>query len=273
MGRTLTIGRLPDRFGILETPLERMPKPILYPFAWDELMCRKVGEGRMPIVHIWRHPSAFVLGLRDRRLPLAEQAMNRMRGEGIEVGVRNSGGAAVPLDGGVVNLSIVLPNPGRMIDFHDDFRLMAGLIASGLEPWRAKASAGEIEGAYCPGAYDLSIGGRKFCGIAQRRQTKAYTVSAFVVVTGSGESRGERVRRFYEEASGGLTGGYPMVSPEKMASLEQAAGIPSAEAYIAAVKDVLLRLGGLPVEPDHPLLTGEEEASMMDQLRHRYDKG
>jgi octanoyl-[GcvH]:protein N-octanoyltransferase len=177
-------------------------RDILFPFALDEVIGREVGEGRMPLIHIWRHPRAFVMGLRDRRLPGADKAMNWLREQGYDVAVRNSGGAAVPLDPGVVNLSVILPNPERSLDFRQDFVVMADLIKGALQGSGVRVAAGEIAGAYCPGDYDLSVDGRKFCGIAQRRLTKAYIVQAFVVVEGSGEERRRLVRRFYDIAAG-----------------------------------------------------------------------
>ena len=261
-----------ESFDVMETPLDEMPEDILYPFAWDELMCRQVGEGRRPILHIWRHGAAFVMGMRDRRLANAEQAMATLRKRGLSVGVRNSGGAAVPLDPGVVNVSIILPNPEGRLDFHEDFRLMVRFIGQTLAPWGAAVNAGEIEGSYCPGDYDVSLKGRKFCGIAQRRQTKAFVVSAFVVVTGSGMERAKVVRQFYEEAANGKRDAYPLIQPEKMASLQELAGVPSAEAYIAAIKQVALSHGGRVVAHLPPLLPASEVKAMMEELRDRYDR-
>ncbi|SEB26245.1 Biotin/lipoate A/B protein ligase family protein [Paenibacillus sp. 276b] len=172
------------RLQIWETPLLRHGSSVLEAFAWEEVMCRRVGEGQLPVAHIWRHPDAFVAGLRDRRLPQAVEAMERIRSQGTAVCVRPSGGAAVPLNPGVVNVSLILPNPGRAINIHDDFREMASLIAESLTPWSSQARTGEIEGAFCPGDYDVSVGGLKFCGIAQRRQAKAYIITAFIIVEG-----------------------------------------------------------------------------------------
>ena len=44
---------------------------VLYHFALDELLCRQTGEGGPAICHLWRHPRAFVMGVRDSRLPQA----------------------------------------------------------------------------------------------------------------------------------------------------------------------------------------------------------
>lgn len=252
--------------------MAEMPRDILYPFAWDERMARAVGGGRLPIVHIWRHPGAFVMGLRDRRLPKAEEAMDWLREQGCSVGVRNSGGAAVPLDSGVVNVSIVLPNPGGRVDFHGGFRMMADLIRETLQGWTDRVRWGEIAGSYCPGEYDVSIDGRKFCGIAQRRQINGFVVSAFIVAAGSGRERAELVRRFYEWASGGTIDGYPVVQQESMGSLQELAGVPSPEAFIRELKRKLADHGGIELPPGYPLFNGGEIEAVIEQLRTRYDK-
>ncbi|NGM84337.1 lipoate--protein ligase family protein [Paenibacillus sp. 7124] len=211
---------------------------MLIPFAFEETLCRDVGAGlALPSLHLWSHPSGVALGLRDSRLPFAGQAMQSLEARGIRTAVRHSGGAAVPLDQGVVNVSLILPKSRGTLDFHRDFRLLASLIAeaAGFSHPSAAAQimAGEVKGSYCPGDYDLSIGGRKFCGIAQRRQSHAYFVHAFVVVGGSGRERGELVRRFYEEAAQGAEGlDYPKVRPETIGALGELGG-PDAAAVFA----------------------------------------
>jgi octanoyl-[GcvH]:protein N-octanoyltransferase len=179
----------------------------LYSFALDELLCRQAGEGGPPIVHLWRHPSAFILGQRDSRLPHVEAARQQIEALRYYTAVRNSGGAAVPLDQGVVNVSLIVPiGNATGMRFNHDFERMYELIALALSFTGCRVDKGEIPGAYCPGDYDLSIDGRKFCGIAQRRQAKALIVQAFVVAEGSGSERAAMVRSFYDTAAGGGVG-------------------------------------------------------------------
>ncbi|WP_249901906.1 lipoate--protein ligase family protein [Paenibacillus sp. PK3_47] len=222
---------------------------MLLPFAFEETLCRDVGAGLTPpSLHLWSHPGGVVLGLRDSKLPRAAEAMAALERQGIRTAVRHSGGAAVPLDAGIVNVALVLPKPPGKLDFHDDFRLLASLIAEAVAVSHPQAAAqiraGEIAGSYCPGDFDLAIGGRKFCGIAQRRQNSAYFVHAFVVVSGSGEERGELIRGFYGAAAGGdesLT--YPRVRPEKIAALSELGGPDSAAVFAAGIREALIRRG------------------------------
>ncbi|WP_256972796.1 lipoate--protein ligase family protein [Saccharibacillus sp. O23] len=264
----------PSGIRIWAPPLESMPEDVMFPLAWEEMMCRRVGEGEAPIMHIWRHPYALTIGMRDRRLPRAPQAMDKLRREGCSVAVRVSGGAAVPLDEGVVNVSIILPNPDRKLELHGDFERMVSLIAGAASPWTSEARAGEIAGAFCPGDYDVSVNGRKFCGIAQRRQTKAYILTAFVIAEGSGEERRRLAREFYDEASGTLRPGeaYPDVREGSMASLDELAGVPSAEAYISSLMDRMIEQAGAEVLTQGPELPFDELDRLSDSLKARYDR-
>ncbi|CAI6086811.1 Lipoyl-[GcvH]:protein N-lipoyltransferase [Cohnella sp. JJ-181] len=198
----------------------------LHAFALDELLCRAAGAGGPAICHLWRHPRAFVMGLRDSRLPRAREAAGRLADLGYGVAVRNSGGAAVPLDPGVVNLSLILPKDrAEDMAFHGDFERMYDLIRMAVRRLGGEASKGEVVGSYCPGDFDLSIAGRKFCGIAQRRQVKSYNVQAFVIAEGEGAARASLVREFYAVAAEGAdSSAYPDVGTDRMASLAELTG-------------------------------------------------
>ncbi|MBT2293070.1 lipoate--protein ligase family protein [Paenibacillus albidus] len=222
---------------------------MLLPFAFEETLCRDVGAGAvLPSLHLWSHPGGVVLGLRDSKLPCAAQAMDRLERRGIRTAVRHSGGAAVPLDAGIINVSLVLPKSRGKLDFHADFRLLASLITEAVAishpEEAARIRAGEIVGSYCPGDFDLAIGGRKFCGIAQRRQSEAYFVHAFVVVSGSGRERGEQIRSFYEAAAAGDQElSYPRVRPETIAGLGELGGPDTSLLFTAGIKEAAIRRG------------------------------
>jgi octanoyl-[GcvH]:protein N-octanoyltransferase len=220
---------------------------LLIPFAFEETLCRDVGEALVPpSLHLWSHPGGVALGLRDSKLPGAAGAMDKLESSGIRTAVRHSGGAAVPLDAGIVNVALILPKSRGKLDFHDDFRLLAAVITEAVAVSYPKAAAQivakEVVGSYCPGDFDLSIGGRKFCGIAQRRQSQAYFVHAFVVVSGSGQKRGELIRSFYEDAAAGEHGlSYPQVRPETIAGLGELGGPSTTAAFCSGIREALAR--------------------------------
>mgnify|MGYP000500005777 CR=1 FL=1 len=283
----------PEQFQLLELSERTLRHGLLFPFAADEVLGRYIGRGAMPIVHIWQAAKGFVLGLRDRRLPYAEEAMDWLKQQGYEVIVRNSGGAAVPLDAGVVNISIIFPSSQAIGDFRSDFDYMVSLLQHSLQSYGSDVKVGEITGAYCPGDYDVSVHGRKFCGIAQRRQAKAFIIQAFVVVEGSGDERSALVRAFYERATArlkadeagvgaerhtnkGVTSevNHPIVKEGTMASLQELLGVPNTAAFIAHIKSSLAQRGTI---IDHTELLEQKEhmesiIALMSQLKARYNR-
>ena len=232
-----------DRLIILDRMNELTESDPLYPFALDELLCRHTGKGGPAICHLWRQPRSFIIGMRDSRLENAEKGRQWLASQDYQVALRNSGGAAVPLDLGVVNISLILPKDQQADNhFHRDFELMYTLIQNALFHTGMHVDKGEIQGAYCPGDYDLSIGGRKFCGIAQRRQAHAYIIQAFVIAEGSGQERVELVKGFYDQAAGeSPTDHYPLVTDDSTASLEELTPIGSdaASTFAEAVKHII----------------------------------
>lgn len=262
---------LPCPFLLLDHGLMSEGEDVLLPFAYDDYYCRKVGLGHSPIIHMWRHPRAFVMGLRDYRLQAANTAIDRLHQEGYSVAVRNSGGAAVPLDSGVLNISVILPNLQGTMEHRKDFELMVALIREVLASWSIVIGKGEVQGSYCPGDYDLSVEGRKFCGISQRRQTKASVVQAFINVEGNGVERAERVHRFYQDAAGGSdVNAYPLVQSERMVSLAEIDARLTIHALTATFVEMFIRKGGvfdssLSMDASH-----DEIRSVMAELKRRY---
>lgn len=228
---------------VLDRTREPAAADVAEAFALDELLGRAVGAGEPPVCHLWRHPRAFVIGSKDGRLPRAAEAARMLEAAGYSVLVRNSGGAAVPLDLGVVNVSLILPiAAGGTQDFRADFERMYALIRRAASMYGREVERGEVPGSYCPGDYDLSLDGLKFCGIAQRRQLRAMIVQAFAIVEDSGAARARLVKEFYEIAGAGAEpGAYPEVRPETMTSLEERflPGLDSAEAFTDSIASIV----------------------------------
>lgn len=256
-------------FRVFDHSEAALTEDALLPFAFEELLCRDIGEGAQPSIHFWRHAHACILGMRDRQLPEAEVGMAALRSRGYEVVVRHSGGAAVPLDEGVLNFSIVMPMQVGQISFQEDFERMAQLIAqaasrfTGLPP----VVVGEVAGSYCPGSFDLSVGGRKFAGIAQRRQTKAHIVHAFILIAGDAVVRAQAVRAYYDKAGKDAKLTYPHVEPTTMVSLVE----HDATVTVAGFKQALL--AALQTGESHTSWHFSEAqlATVKATLQQRYD--
>ncbi|HEY0828619.1 MAG TPA: biotin--protein ligase [Bacilli bacterium] len=267
---------IPSPFTLVDTSAKVQTGDIMLPFAYDEISCRRVGLGAMPIIHLWRHQKAVVLGIKDRRLSNAAEAIQQLGNQGYSVGTRNSGGAAVPLDAGVLNISFIFPKKQGALDFHPDFRLMVEMMDQFIQftsTAGVRVHQGEVAGSYCPGQFDLSIEGKKFCGIAQRRQTKAFIVQGFILVEGSGQARAGAAKAFYDKAAKeSNVDDYPDVRSDSMGSLQETAGIPSVEAFVHGIRQVLSRWE---CHEEHTRYNDSDQTQMqqmMAQLRERYHK-
>ncbi len=194
-------------------------------FAMDDTLCASVG-GKLspPTARLWVHRDTVVLGIQDTRLPFIAEGLNYLEAKGYRVIVRNSGGLAVVLDEGVLNISLVMPVDRPFADIDDGFEAMRQLVEELLHPYVRHIAVGEVEGSYCPGRYDLSIRGVKFAGISQRRTKGGMAVQVFLLVSGSGRRRAEVLKQFYQlagaaqEPRGKL---FPSINPETMASLTE----------------------------------------------------
>lgn len=193
-------------------------------FAADDLLCHLVGQGLSPAtVRTWVHDQAVVLGIQDHRLPFVEDAQDFLRTQGYTPIVRNSGGLAVVLDEGVLNISIVLSEKEQPVDIDTGYEVMLAFIQLLFPEAEGKIEAYEIVGSYCPGSYDLSINGKKFAGISQRRLRQGIAVQVYLCVEGSGSARADLIREFYEIGVQGeeTKFNYPVIKPEVMASLNE----------------------------------------------------
>lgn len=205
--------------GIGRSPLES--------FAADDTLCHLIGAGLSPAtVRTWVHSASVVMGIQDHRLPYVQAGMDLLEERGYHPIVRNSGGLAVVLDEGVLNISIVISEKEGHIDINTGYDMMVDLIRALFPEIAARIEAYEIVGSYCPGSYDLSVDGKKFAGIAQRRIRGGIAVQIYLSVEGSGGERAELIRDFYERAlqQEPTKFEYPKVRPEVMASLSEIIG-------------------------------------------------
>ena len=196
-------------------------------FAADDMLCELVGKGEsLPTIRTWVHENTVVLGIQDHRLPHIGAGRESIEAHGFQSIVRNSGGLAVVLDSGVLNISIVVSEQNSAIDIHAGYDIMVEFVRHLFPAIADDIEAYEIVGSYCPGSYDLSVGGKKFAGISQRRLRNGIAVQIYLCIEGSGAERAALVRDFYES---GLQGEetkfvYPNIVPEVMASVSEIMG-------------------------------------------------
>lgn len=232
------------KWRFIDESMTALNRSALESFAMDDTLCHLVGQKKsVPTVRTWVHDETIVLGIQDHRLPHIEEALPILHAAGYKTIVRNSGGLAVVLDEGVLNVSIVLSEQDGSIDIPEGYESMLEFVQLLFPEVSEKIEAYEIEGSYCPGTYDLSIGGRKFAGISQRRLRQGVAVQVYLCVEGSGAKRAELVRDLYEK---GLQGeptkfSYPVIRPEVMASLSELMGMPLTVSDVGIRIQLLLR--------------------------------
>ncbi|MBB6453898.1 lipoate-protein ligase A [Salirhabdus euzebyi] len=195
-------------------------------FAMDDALCISVGEAiSPPTARVWVHDKTVVLGIPDGRLPHLKAGTDYLEQHDYDVIIRNSGGLAVVLDEGILNLSLIFPH-GKKIDIHDGYEAMVSLVQQLFKKEDKKIEAFEVKGSYCPGDYDLSIDGMKFAGISQRRVKNGTAVQIYICVEGSGSERAALVKAFYERGLQGDSASfsYPQITPQSMASLQELFG-------------------------------------------------
>jgi octanoyl-[GcvH]:protein N-octanoyltransferase len=211
----------------------------LQSFATDDTLCASVGAGKAPATaRTWVHYNTIVLGIQDTKLPFLEDGLEYLQQQGYHAIVRNSGGLAVVLDEGVLNISLILPEAEKGIDINRGYDAMWLLVKNMFADFNPSIEAREIEGSYCPGSYDLSIAGKKFAGISQRRLRKGIAVQIYLCVNGSGSKRAALIKEFYQVAHKGEQTKfvYPVVTPDVMSSLSELLGVHF------TVGDIMLRL-------------------------------
>lgn len=203
---------------------ELLMKPDYFlPFALTDVLTTFSGINQQPIIHFWQLDQAMILGMKDTRVADLNSGLTALKQDGYNVVIRNAGGLGVIADEGVLNVSLILPNPtNKKMSIDEAYTLMWNWIKLAFEDSDHSIEAFEISESYCPGTFDLSINGKKFAGTAQRRVKDGTAIMLYISVNGNQQKRGESVRRFYKASLPESFGknGYPPVDPTVMANLE-----------------------------------------------------
>ena len=239
-------------------------------FALGDALIRLVGNAEAPAaLHFWPMEKLVILGMMDTRLPHLEDGLRYLRSVPTGIVVRNAGGLAVVADEGILNFSLVLPETeNAKLTINDGYVLMKELVEQTFSDSKQTIEAFEISDSYCPGDFDLSINGKKFAGIAQRRFKNGVAIMIYMSVTGNQQQRGEMIRRFYEESLQGeeTRWHFPAVDPASMANLAELLGKPLT---VAAVKERILSVFA---SNGNTLLPGEYTDRLMSEYETAYAK-
>lgn len=197
----------------------KQPNKIYLPFAETNALLKTLGN--QPIIHFWTMDQTVILGMSDQRLANLSAGLSYLTDKNYPYFVRNSGGLAVVCDSAVLNISLFLPREKYNLSINEAYQLMADLIQETF-PGK-KIDIKEIPDSYCPGDFDLSIDGKKFAGISQRRTTNGIVVMIYLSVTGNQTDRSGLIKQFYEISNNPPSQkfSYPKVDPRVMDNLDQ----------------------------------------------------
>lgn len=194
-------------------------------FALADALIRQVNKHpEQTMLHFWPTDKKVILGMMDTKLPYLADGIIRLKNKGYQVVVRPSGGLAVISDPGILNFSFIIAEPeDKKISIDDGYEMMVAIVRQAFSAYGKEIKAYEIADSYCPGTFDLSIDGKKFAGIAQRRFRRGIGVMIYLSVNGNQKERGQIIRNFYQTSLKGeeTRWDYPDVNPDSMANLTE----------------------------------------------------
>lgn len=118
-----------------------------------------------PVTCLWTaRRRAIVCPANLRHKPGFEVAVRASAARGWPVHLRPTGGGAVPQGPGVLNLALAF-TAGPDFTIEDGYRLLTGVIRTAASP---DLTPGATPHSFCDGTWNLSIGGQKIVGTAQR---------------------------------------------------------------------------------------------------------
>lgn len=189
-----------------------------FPFALTDVLVEYAGAHNQKFLHFWQLEDTMILGMKDTRVPHLNEGLLTLYQNNYTPVIRNSGGLGVINDAGVLNISLIFPKDETK-DTDHAYKKMHLVLQQAFP--EITIDAYEIINSYCPGAYDLSVKGKKIAGIAQRRVKSGVAVMLYLSVSGNQETRGKVVQNFYQASLQEKFGkdGYPAVDPKSMTTL------------------------------------------------------
>jgi octanoyl-[GcvH]:protein N-octanoyltransferase len=137
--------------------------------ARDAELLEAVRRGAPPVARVWENARCLVAARSDARLPRFAEAAEAMARAGWPVCVRESGGTTIPQGPGILSLTLVFrPPPGAPFTIEAGYDAVCRPIERALAALGLASARGAVGAAFCDGRFDLSIGGRKIAGTAQR---------------------------------------------------------------------------------------------------------
>ncbi|WP_415887992.1 biotin/lipoate A/B protein ligase family protein [Neptuniibacter sp. QD37_6] len=210
------------RWRIIDEPICCNPIQAL---EQDFALLKEVAQTkRGATARIWETTQCLVATRKETRFPNFEQACQQLEQEQWPVIVRDSGGTAVPLQQGILNLAVIFPQrTDQAFDLDMVYIALCEPIKRALSNIGLKADYGSTEGSYCDGRYNLNVDGLKITGTAQKimlsppnnkNVKQGVLAQAMLMVDVDAETGTHWVNRFYQ-----LAGNDRRFKPEVATSL------------------------------------------------------
>jgi lipoate-protein ligase A len=208
-----------------------------------------------PVALIWESEPALVVSQSDRHLPRFAAAVEQAAAAGWPVAVRTTGGSAVPLAPGIINVGLIAPWRSVRPTLDLAFQLLCGVLIDALGSLGITATTGRAPRAFCDGRWNVLVGDRKVAGTSQRQSSAgaggAVLLHAAVMLDADPVLLTAAVGRFYETAGQRVD-----LSAEAMSSLANLRPEPPAgdlkAAFVAALANELARPETAPTWCDTP---------------------
>ncbi|HEY8449819.1 MAG TPA: lipoate--protein ligase family protein [Bacillota bacterium] len=207
---------------------DRTPEDLTLSPVLAETVAEAVARGEQPptVLLRWQHPYVL-LGPIDTRLPRLEAGVAWLEARGLPVFARISGGSAVLLDDACLSFAVAVPCRDLTALRRNYEQLAAGVI-EGLAALGVEAAFAEVAGTYCPGPYDLAVGGRKIAGLSQALRRGFAEVGGMILVSQPPERAVAILEGFYAAA-----GSPKRFAVDRLTNLEQLLGRPVSRREVA----------------------------------------
>jgi lipoate-protein ligase A len=231
------------------------------------LLAEHASAERTPFASIWESEPALVVSQSDRHLPRFADAVREVENDGWPVSVRSTGGSAVPLAPGVVNVGLIASWNGDRPTLDAGFKQLCGPLIKALGSLGITAGTGRAPRSFCDGRWNILVASRKIAGTSQRQTSigkrGAVLMHAAVMIDADPLLFTNVVARFYEVA-----GDPRLLDAEAVISLKRVLATPTAfdprAAFITALSSVLASPETVPAWCGKPLSRSSPAATNAD---------
>jgi octanoyl-[GcvH]:protein N-octanoyltransferase len=126
-------------------------------------------ESGQPVAFVWQAKPCIVASVLDSQLPHFAASAALSAEAGWPVQIRSTGGTAVAMAPGVVNITLIQQWQGARPSLAQGFELICGVVIESLMHFGVAAVTGSAPRAFCDGRYNVLVAGRKIAGTAQRQ--------------------------------------------------------------------------------------------------------